>query len=66
MKLLDIASFAEVMNCLLTEFHVVNLEHLWHVRAMYGFFEDLCGMKVSKGKYSCIIELQRKFQINHT
>ena len=33
---------------------------------MYGFFVDVCGMKISVVKYSCISELKRKLQITHT
>ena len=66
MKLPDIASFAEAIDCLLAVFYVFNLEYPWNVRAMYGFFEDLCGLKIYVGKYSCISELKRKLQITHT
>ena len=65
-KLLDIASFAEAIDCLLAVFYVFHLEYSWHVRAMYGFFVDVCGMKISVVKYSCISELKRKLQITHT
>ena len=66
MKLLDIASFAEAIDCLLAVFYVFHLEYSWYVRAIYGFVEDVCGMKISVGKYSCISELKRKLQITHT
>ena len=45
MKLLDIASFAEAIDCLLAVFYVFHLEY---------FFVDASGMKISVVKYSCI------------
>lgn len=59
---LDVASLVEGVDMLLKCFYVFSLEYPWHLRAVYGFLEDLCGMAVTVRNFTAIGSFKRSLR----
>ena len=59
---LDVSSLIEAVDVLLGVFYVFSLEYPSHLRVVYGFLEDICGIPVSLRNFISIGSFKRSLR----
>lgn len=56
-------SLIEAVDLLFQVFYVFGLEYPWYLRAVYGFFEDVCGMPNTVKNFTAICSFKKSLNI---
>ena len=59
---IECASLIDAVYVLLQVFYVFGLEYPWHLRAVYGYFEGLCGLPVTVKNLTTIGAFKRSLK----